>query len=280
MNNSNRDSLCIVCEVFRATKMGFLCDSCANDPFKVEMLRAKLVNKKDLFNLRRTYSLTLREIKNINTKDFWDKKLKHKSEGINDPMTEDRINIINRKVRQIKGKLLDIGFGRGELEKKLDSCSNIDIYGIDISNFAVKRAKANLRGKFLQGSIRNIPFRDDNFNVVLALEVLEHIPPSKTFEALGELNRMLEPKGILIVSVPLNEGLEDLIKRGKNPNGHVRVYTSLLIEAELKMAGFRIEEIKFLYAFKNLYFLKKILQKTILQKCWQPNDMIVFAHKP
>ena len=111
------------------------------------------------------------------------------------------------------------------------------------------------------------------------MEVLEHILPSKIFIALNEIKRVLKGNGELIMSVPLNEGLEELIKRGVNPNGHVRIYTPELVFAELKISGFRVQKRKLLYAFRNLYTLKKTLQNTIMKKRWKPNNLIIFARK-
>lgn len=44
------------------------------------------------------------------------------------------------------------------------------------------------------------PFRDDCFDLIEADHVLEHL--SDPFEVMKELNRILKPKGILIIRVP------------------------------------------------------------------------------
>lgn len=279
MNNLNTDSSCIVCGFHEAYKMGLLCRLCAKDPFKIEILRSKLSELKDFKNLKKTYISNLAEIEDLNTEHFWSRKLRGKSKHEDGSMAKDRISIILRKLKYIKGNLLDAGFGRGELEIKLQSRKDITIYGIDISEFAVKSAKEKLRGTFLVGNILNIPFPNKYFDMVIASEILEHIPPSKTFKALKELKRVLKQKGTLIITIPLNERLEDMVKSRQNLNAHVRVYTPKLIEAELKITGFKIRGKNFLFAFSNLYLLKKILQKTILLNRWQPNNMIIFAQK-
>jgi len=46
-----------------------------------------------------------------------------------------------------------------------------------------------------------LPFRDDTFDTVLAISVLEHLP--SPWHTLCELNRVLRPGGIIIVTVPL-----------------------------------------------------------------------------
>lgn len=249
------------------------------NPFETERSRSNLATRGDFKKLRVTYKPSLPEVKDINKGNFWDIKLMNKKKGEDGPIAEDKNNIVYRKVKNFKGKLLNVGFGLGHFEKKLDHIRGIKFFGIDISKYAIRGAKKKLKGTFRVGDILKIPHKDNYFDIVVSLEVLEHIPPSKTFKALGELNRVLKVGGALIVSVPLNEGLEEMVKRGINPSGHVRVYTPELILAELEIAGFKIKEKVFLYAFRNMYYFKKLLQKTILRNRWKPNNMIIFAEK-
>lgn len=248
------------------------------DPFEIERHRATLAKQGDFKRLKLTYHSRIPEILNINTPSFWDKHIRTEASEFS-PMAKDRINTVYNKIRAYTGKLLDVGFGRGELESRLDANKKLDQYGIDISSYAVKSAKKKLRGKYSVGEITDIPYPRSFFDVIAALEVLEHIPPSKTFKALSELKRVLKKRGTLIISVPLNEGLEKLVKKGSNPSGHLREYTPELIEAELKIVGLKVDERLFLYAFKDFYFFKKFLQKFVLKKRWEPNNVIIFVEK-
>jgi hypothetical protein len=77
----------------------------------------------------------------------------------------------------------------------------------------------------------------------------------------------------LVISVPVNEKYSNTC----NPNGHMRRYSIELIKAELKIAGFKIIEIRTLIAFNKNYLLKKIIAKYILRNKWQPNVVIIKA---
>src|SRR3989337_1572500 len=209
-----------------------------NDPFSLERYRAELVSKGEYKKLVTTYSRRLPEIKDINPGHFWNKKFLSKAGNEDGPMAEDRVKIVFNEIKRKQGKLLDIGFGIGGLEKKLARVNGIKVFGIDISEYAVKKARGNLRGEFRKSNVLKIPYEEEYFDFVIAMEVLEHILPSKIFIALNEIKRVLKGNGELIMSVPLNEGLEELIKRGVNPNGHVRIYTPELVFAELKISGF------------------------------------------
>jgi SAM-dependent methyltransferase len=62
-----------------------------------------------------------------------------------------------------------------------------------------RRASAN-GSSFTTGDLRELPFADGSFDVVLAPEVLEHV--REQGKALAELTRMLRPGGTLVVSSP------------------------------------------------------------------------------
>jgi ubiquinone/menaquinone biosynthesis C-methylase UbiE len=71
----------------------------------------------------------------------------------------------------------------------------------------------------LVGSIDSFPYRSDSFDLLTALDVLEHIPDDKT--ACSEMARVLRPKGLMIVTVPHRKKYftnQDIIC------GHVRRY--------------------------------------------------------
>jgi hypothetical protein len=63
-----------------------------------------------------------------------------------------------------------------------------------------------------------------------------------------------------------------------NPNAHLRVYTEELINAELKIAGFKVKKIIPLYAFGRFYGVKKVLARILWWK-WKPNDLVILAVK-
>ena len=55
---------------------------------------------------------------------------------------------------------------------------------------------------FTEGNIMDIPFKDRTFDVVTALEVIEHI--DDPIKALQEMHRVLKDDGICIISTPDN----------------------------------------------------------------------------
>jgi SAM-dependent methyltransferase len=90
-----------------------------------------------------------------------------------------------------------------------------------------------------QGDALSLPFADEEFDRVVAAEVLEHIPDDAT--AIAELARVLRPGGTMAVTVPrwLPEkvcwALSDAYHEVEG--GHVRIYKGDELVARLAAAG-------------------------------------------
>jgi len=244
------------------------------DLLEVEQLRNLLASRNDLKSLKETYDFGF----NIHPKppSFWDKKIRHGPRSPQDPMTRDRIETALKFLPKNAEQVLDVGAGYGFMEELIQKTQRrISLYGIDISPLGIRKLRSRFKGKFEVADLREIPYPDNMFNAVFALEVLEHIPPTDALSALKELRRVLMRGGILIVSVPTNETINDF---SKNPSGHLRIYTPELIRAELLLAGFKFIKWKKLYAFGKLYRLKSLVAR-LIPFHFQPNNVVIKAEK-
>jgi ubiquinone/menaquinone biosynthesis C-methylase UbiE len=98
-------------------------------------------------------------------------------------------------------KMLDIGCGEGYYLRDATE-EGIDAYGIDISTHALENALAEVKDRITFGSITEIPFADEEFDIMTAFDVIEHIHPKDTLKALAEIRRVLKPDGIVIITTP------------------------------------------------------------------------------
>ncbi|HHE05105.1 MAG TPA: methyltransferase domain-containing protein, partial [candidate division WOR-3 bacterium] len=108
-----------------------------------------------------------------------------------------RLEAIKRHV-DIKGKrLLDAGCGSGRFIlyfKELGA----EVHGIDISPKLISLAKQRVKdGTFTLGSVTAIPYPGNYFDVVISIEVLQHVPDIEL--ALREFYRVLKPRGVLVI---------------------------------------------------------------------------------
>jgi len=99
--------------------------------------------------------------------------------------------------------ILDIGCGPGVFLHLLKKNRNIKELGIEISDNKIAYANNVLQVKVQKGDAAELPFPDKAFDVVTALEVLEHLPCGTYERALTEMARVANTT--IIISVPYNE---------------------------------------------------------------------------
>lgn len=101
-------------------------------------------------------------------------------------------------------RLLDIGTGRGVfLWALLDSIALLEVHCVDVRQDRVADLNAVAAGgverlRAIKGDVHHLPFDENQFDVVTALEVIEHVNDPAV--ALAELCRV--SKRFLIMSVP------------------------------------------------------------------------------
>lgn len=212
--------------------------------------------------------------KNPNSAFAWNKLLKKNERNlISSRVFQEKNHWVLRKIKKVSAKILDVGFGYGYLDQLITrSKKEVDLYGVDISDYAVTKAEKSIRGKFVKGNIMKIPFDSNYFDYVLVLDVLEHIRQGLIGKALSEVYRVTKKHGTVIVSVPLNETISD-----RRKNLHLRKYSYEILESELNKAGYKVNNHKFLVAFRSLYQIKKIISKIL--NIHKPNLLLVEAKK-
>ena len=101
-------------------------------------------------------------------------------------------------------KVLDIACGSGYGSEIIANYRCKSYLGIDISNETIIDANKHYKNKkirFLCGNATNLHFiKNDTFDVIVSYETIEHIQNYNRF--LKELKRVLNTRGILIISTP------------------------------------------------------------------------------
>ena len=99
-------------------------------------------------------------------------------------------------------RVLEVGCGMGQLTEKLSSEAN-EVYAFDLSlnNLAYTRDNRAGDNVFLfLGNALEIPFRDNFFDIVVASEVIEHVPDPRRMT--DELDRVCRKGGKICLSTP------------------------------------------------------------------------------
>ena len=97
---------------------------------------------------------------------------------------------------------LDAGCAEGHYLSKFQEKFKENV-GLEFDEHRSLRASQNLSKKALvvRGSVENLPFKDNSFDLVLCSEVLEHIPDWK--KALSELQRV--SRKYIVLTIPLEK---------------------------------------------------------------------------
>ncbi len=106
-------------------------------------------------------------------------------------------------LKNIRGICLEVGCGDGIWTSILkDRCKML--VSFDLSEYRVKNVyKTNPSIKFVVCDARRLPFKENIFNTVVALEVIEHLPATKDhIKFLSEVKRVLSPSGRFLISTP------------------------------------------------------------------------------
>ena len=97
-------------------------------------------------------------------------------------------------------RTLDVGCALGFVVEALREVG-IEASGVDVSAYAVEHSTPGAKGHVRRGSLLGrLPYDDGAFDLVTALETLEHLPPDEIPRAVAELRRIT--RGWILVTIP------------------------------------------------------------------------------
>lgn len=99
-----------------------------------------------------------------------------------------------------KSTILDIGCGKGFLMydfRKL--IPGITIQGLEISEYAVQNSIEDVKPFIQIGNAKKLPFADNSFDLILAINTLHNLPIEECFEALKEIQRVGKKDKFIVV---------------------------------------------------------------------------------
>ncbi|OHB39985.1 MAG: methylase [Planctomycetes bacterium RIFCSPHIGHO2_12_39_6] len=154
----------------------------------------------------------------------------------------------------IRGDMLDIGCGQKPYEKLFNSSRYV---GLEIDTIENRK---NKNADYFYDGI-TFPFRDNEFDSVIANEVFEHVFNPAAF--LNEIYRVLKPNGMLLMTVPF------VWDEHEQPFDYAR-YSSFGLKHLLEESGFEVIEhkksvcdIRVIFQLFNCYIYKKTVTKNV-----------------
>ena len=134
--------------------------------------------------------------------------------------------------------ILDAGCGTGVAEDILSDLGHV--VGIDIAPKALAGRSPTCPESLCVASVNAAPFPDETFDLVVALDIIEHIEDDGA--VLRELYRICRPGGRLMITVPAYQWLHSAHDEAL---GHYRRYSARRIRRLMRDAGFRLGKLSY-----------------------------------
>ncbi|MDR3708370.1 MAG: methyltransferase domain-containing protein [Capsulimonadaceae bacterium] len=170
--------------------------------------------------------------------------------------------------------ILDIGCGTGAMLDKLEEFGNV--VGADFSTEALAfcRKRGQREGKqyrLVRADIRCLPFADNSFDVITAMDIVEHIDHDAL--AVSEIRRVLKPGGYLLATVPAYMSLwsnHDIALH------HHRRYTARGFRDVAQRAGLRVAKLTYtVTSLLPLVWIFRRLERFTKSKTSEPQADVV-----
>jgi len=135
-------------------------------------------------------------------------------------------------------RMLDVGCATGISLQSLGEFG--EVRGLDISEETIRLCRARGEERIVRGDAQALPFRDQSFDVVLALDALEHLPDDAA--AIREIRRVARPDALILVTVP---AFMFLWSPHDDAYHHLRRYTRPELQSRLTAGGLRIRKLSY-----------------------------------
>ena len=113
------------------------------------------------------------------------------------PVAEDIVSHFRLKPGD---RILDVGCAKGFLVKDLlKVCPGLEVYGLDISEYALMKCEPEVVGRLHLGNATKLPFPDNSFSAVISLNTVHNLERSELITALREIERLAPGRGFVQV---------------------------------------------------------------------------------
>ena len=184
-------------------------------------------------------------------------------------------------------RVLDVGCGEGRHCITAYLAADISVMGVDLNEQDLTIARQRFKPfedktnhnkslTFQRANALALPFSDHSFDKVICSEVLEHI--TDYLAVLAEINRVLKPDGLLVVSVP-RAWPEEICWQLSKPyrqvkGGHIRIFNATQLQHDVEDFGWQRYARHWAHALHSPFWWLK---------CWKWGDdnsrIIYYYHK-
>ena len=176
---------------------------------EIDLLKKYQKTKRNLSKRKKEKDTKVRDIAREFGKDFFDgdKKYGYGGHYYNEKywfrVVED---IINFYKLDDNSKILDIGCAKGfmlyEFKKILPNAS---LTGIDISEYAIKNSKEEVKRYLQVGNAKKLNFADNTFDLVIAINTIHNLEEKECGDAIKEIQRVSKKHSYVVLDAYSND---------------------------------------------------------------------------
>lgn len=111
-----------------------------------------------------------------------------------------------KKLRPQGGTVLDVGCGAGDFLAVMQATGQWQVIGLEPNAEAARVAREHRGLNVRVGQLPDGTLPAKSFDVITLWHVLEHVP--NPGEVMDEVRRLLSPRGVVVVAVPLGDSVE------------------------------------------------------------------------
>lgn len=163
--------------------------------------------------------------------------------------------------------MLDVGCGSGIMLNNLNKYGTA--IGVDNSYEGIKFCQIRGHKLVVVGDALNLPFKDNSFDIITCLDVMEHLEDDSTL--LAEIYRICKKMGMVIITAPAYKflwGYHDEIHH------HKRRYTKRMLREKICNTNFNIYKITYINTILfPMVLIFRIIKRYIIKES-QADDFI------
>lgn len=131
--------------------------------------------------------------------------------------------------------ILDVGCGQGFPVNLIKARMKIKYsVGIDLFKPYIEIGKKlKIHNQYIISDVRKIKFKDKSFDVVLALQILEHLKKNEAWKVVDKIERIAKRQ--IIIAIPIGEMYHPIVDNNK-----LQLHQSAFYPGEFEKRGYKI----------------------------------------
>jgi len=111
-------------------------------------------------------------------------------------------------------RVLDVGCAKGfMLHDLLSVVPGIEVYGLDLSHYAIDNAIDDIRSRLVMGSADALPYPDHSFDLVVSINTIHNLSNERCLRAIREIERVSRRHKYIQIDSWLNNDQRDNLKK-------------------------------------------------------------------